>query len=68
MNVTLRRVRVPIFAVEKQKILHILKRVRNSSYPAFKAQTPYSHLWPTRLYHIFPHYPINGTISREKSS
>jgi hypothetical protein len=22
----------------------------------------YCHLWPVRLYHIFPHYLINGTI------
>jgi hypothetical protein len=25
----------------------------------------YCHLWPLRLYHIFPHYLINGTIFRE---
>jgi hypothetical protein len=23
--------------------------------------TLYCHLWPVRLYHIFPHYLINGT-------
>ena len=22
----------------------------------------YCHLWPVRLYHIFPHYLIKGTI------
>ena len=26
----------------------------------------YCHLWPVRRYHIFPHYPINGTIVVEK--
>ena len=24
-----------------------------------KAYAPYCHLWLVRLYHIFPHYPIN---------
>jgi len=23
---------------------------------------PYCYLWPAPLYHIFPHYLINGTI------
>ena len=27
---------------------------------------PYCHLWPVRLYDIFPHYLTNGTIFREK--
>jgi len=31
-------------------------------YPACNAHAPYYHLWPTRLYNIFPHYPQNGTI------
>jgi hypothetical protein len=26
----------------------------------------YSHLWPVWLYHIFPHYLINGTIFGKK--
>jgi hypothetical protein len=26
----------------------------------------YCHLWPVRLYHIFPHYLINGTIFGKK--
>ena len=38
------------------------------SYPAFNAQAPYCHLWPVWLYHIFPHYLINGTIFGEKLS
>jgi hypothetical protein len=32
------------------------------NYPACNVQTPYFHLWPARLYVIFPHYLINGTI------
>jgi len=31
-------------------------------YPACNAHAPYCHLWPARLYSIFPHYLINGTI------
>ena len=31
-------------------------------YPACNAHAPYFHLWPVRLYHIFPPYPINGTV------
>jgi hypothetical protein len=27
---------------------------------------PYCHLWPARLYHIFPHYLISGTIFEKK--
>jgi hypothetical protein len=31
-------------------------------YPACNARATYCHLCPVRLYHIFPHYLINGTI------
>jgi hypothetical protein len=31
-------------------------------YPACNAHAPYFHLWPVRLYSIFPHYLINGMI------
>jgi len=30
--------------------------------PACNARAPYCHLWPVRLYYIFPHYLTNGTI------
>ena len=36
-------------------------------YPACNAHATYCHLWPARLYNIFPHYPINGTIFGKKS-
>ena len=36
------------------------------SYPACNAYAPYCHLWPARLYGIFPHYLINGTIFEKK--
>ena len=32
------------------------------SYPSCNAHAPYCHLWPLRLYDIFPHYVINGEI------
>jgi hypothetical protein len=32
------------------------------SYPACNAHAPYCHLRPLRLYYIFPHYLIHGTI------
>jgi len=31
-------------------------------YPVNTAHAPYSRLWPVLLYHIFPHYLINGII------
>jgi hypothetical protein len=37
--------------------------VRSLSYPACNAHVPCFHLWIVRLYNIFPHYRINGTIS-----
>jgi len=35
-------------------------------YRAFNARAPYCHLWPVRLYTIFPQYLINGTIKKKK--
>jgi hypothetical protein len=32
------------------------------SYPAYNTHVPYYRMWPLRLYHIFPHYLINGPI------
>ena len=36
------------------------------SYPACNAHTPYCHLWPARLYSIFPHFLIIDTIFGKK--
>jgi hypothetical protein len=36
------------------------------SYSARNARAPYFHLWPFRLYNIFPHYLIKGTIFGKK--
>jgi hypothetical protein len=35
-------------------------------YPACNAHAPYCHLWPIRLYNIFPCYLINGTVFEKK--
>ena len=36
--------------------------VYSLSYSVCIAHAPYCHLWPVRLYNIFPRYLINGTI------
>jgi hypothetical protein len=62
-NVTLRRIRSAIVAVEKQCVLHSLSVcICSPMYPACNAYAPYCHLWPAPLYNIFLHYLINGTI------
>ena len=65
-NVTCRRVRATIVAVENQELLHVPNYVCSLRYPAWNAQTPYCHLWPARLYNIFPHYVMNSTILGNK--
>ena len=35
------------------------------SYTAWNAHAPYCNLWPVRLYGIFPHFLIKGTILRK---
>jgi hypothetical protein len=39
---------------------------RSHRYPACNAHAPYCHLCPAPLYHIFPHYLVNGTIFEKK--
>jgi len=49
--------------VEKQQVLHILSVcVCSLMYSACNAHAPYCYLWPVRLYDIFPHYLVYGTI------
>jgi hypothetical protein len=61
-DVTWRRIRATIVAMEKQSVLHNLSVCIDSlRYPACNAHAP-CHLWPAALYSIFPHYLINGTI------
>jgi hypothetical protein len=64
-SVTLRRFRLTIVAMEKQCVLHILS-VCSLSYPACNTHAPCCHLWPAKLYNIFPRYLINRTIFGKK--
>ena len=76
--VTLWRVRITIADVQNQNVLHslgvcvcvcvcvcILALVIQH---AKRCAILYCHMWPVRLYHIFPHYLINSTISEKKKS
>jgi hypothetical protein len=66
-NVTFRRVRVTIFALEKPCVLHILSVSLYSclSYPTRNAHAPYCivicglSVW---LYHVFPNYLTSDAI------
>jgi hypothetical protein len=56
-HVTLMRIRETIVAVDKQSMIHIVcvcVCVCSLRCPACNAHAPYFHLWPTRLYEIFP--------------
>jgi hypothetical protein len=56
---------------KKQTVLHVLcvsVCVCSLGYPACSAHAPYCHPWPDRLYRIFPHHLINGTICERKKS
>jgi len=35
-------------------------------HPACNAHAPYCHLWPVRIYNVYPHYLINSTILEKK--
>jgi len=66
-NLTKRRVRATVVAMEKQRVLHNLSVcICSLCYPAWIAHAPYCHLWPAPFYIIFPHYVINGTIFENK--
>jgi hypothetical protein len=56
-------------------VLHLLKWKSNKycifwvcvcslRYPTCNAHAPYCHLWPVRLYNIFPLYLVNGKIKK----
>jgi len=65
-NVTLRRVRATVEAVESNKYYIFWVCVCSLSYLACTAHALYCHWWSVRLSNIFPHYLINGTISEKK--
>ena len=63
---TLRRIRVTILRWNSIKYYIFWECVSSHSYPACERHPPYCHLWPVRLYHIFPHYLTKGTIFGKK--
>jgi hypothetical protein len=70
VNAKLRSVRVTIFALNKQHYVFWVF-VYSFSYSAWKLRVPHFHLWPVRLYHIFPvshknHDVRNKIIEHEK--
>ena len=64
-KVTLRWSRATVVVVEKRYYIFWV-RVCSLRYPACNAHAPYCHLCPVPLYHIFPHYLINGAIFGKK--
>jgi hypothetical protein len=66
-NVTFRRVRTIIVAVEKQWVLHIVSvSICSLKYAACNAHASRCHLWPAPLYNFFPHSFIKDTIFEKK--
>ena len=67
-NVTLRRVRLPMVAVESNKHYIFCVCICSFIFPACSVLAPllYCRLWPVRLYHIFQHYLIKGKIFGKK--
>jgi hypothetical protein len=57
-NVTLRGVRATLLQWKSNKYYIFSVCVCSLRYPAWNAHAPYCHLWPARLYYIFPHYLI----------
>jgi len=54
--------------VENQQVLRTLSVcVGSLNYAVRNAHAPYFQLGPVRLYNIFPHYLIKGTIFEKKS-
>jgi len=66
-NVTLRRVRKTIVAVETNDRYTTCLRIWSLRYPAWNARGPYCYMWPVPLYKSFPHYLINGTNFEKKN-
>jgi hypothetical protein len=70
-NVTLRRVRITVIAVEYLNILNVKSVSTFSLYLSSKhnaCAVLYCHLWPIWLYLIFQYYRIKGTIFGEEMS
>jgi hypothetical protein len=67
-NAKWRLVHVSIDAVEKQRVLHDVSVCMCSlSYSASNMHAPCFHLWPAKLYNIFPHYLIKNMVFEKKN-
>jgi hypothetical protein len=64
-NVTQKRVGVTILQRKSNEYYIFLVRACSLSNPARNAHAPYCHLWPARLYHIFPSYLTNLSFSNK---
>jgi hypothetical protein len=57
----------PLLQWKRNKYYIFLVYVCSLRYPAYNAGAPCCHMWPARLYNIFPYYLVKGTIlEREK--
>jgi hypothetical protein len=65
-NVTLRRFVQPLLQWKNSRYYIFWFCVCSLRYPACNAHAPYCHLWPVRLYNIFPHYLIKSAIFKKK--
>lgn len=64
----LRRVLATIYLKLKSNNCYVFwECVCNLMYPVCNAHAPYFRLWSGRLYIIFPHYIVNGTISEKRT-
>jgi len=48
----------PLLQSKSDKYYTTIVCIFSLMYPACNAYAPYYHLWPARLYKIFPHYLI----------
>jgi len=60
INLTLSVFALPLCQWKSNKYYMFWVCVCNFRYTACNAHAPYFHLWPARLYIIFPHYLTNG--------
>jgi hypothetical protein len=63
-NVNLRHVIATIVGSGKAISVIHYECVCSPTCPSCSAHAPYCHMWPVRLFNIFPHFLINGTIFR----
>ena len=68
MNVKFRHGHVTNITAQKQQAVNILSVCLQPQLPSIHGACSvlYCHLWPARLYNIFPHYLINSTFFGEK--